>query len=131
MSTFVRQWLGKIRDADSTQRARRRTANDLFFFTFAAVTNSYSAAAWVIFHVIRNTNGTGDRIQQELATLAVDSDPLPRDWMLVHPGSNLSTSLAVPDNAINGRNALSGFGCLRVIFGVPTFDRGFYATAGV
>jgi cytochrome P450 len=77
MSTFVRQWWGKIRDADSMKRARRRMANDLFFFTFAAVTNSYSAAAWVLFHVIRNTNGTGDRIQQELATLAVDADSLP------------------------------------------------------
>jgi cytochrome P450 len=64
-------------DPDYLRVAKRRIANDLFMFTFAAVANSFGAAAWVLFHVIRNTNGTGDRIREEVKTLADDSDEVP------------------------------------------------------
>lgn len=43
-------------DPDYIRAAKYRIANDLFKFTFAAVTNSFGAAAWVLFHAIRNTN---------------------------------------------------------------------------
>jgi cytochrome P450 len=49
----------------------------MFFFTFAAITNSYGAVGWVLFHTIRNTGGVGDRIRAELTKLDADSDSLP------------------------------------------------------
>jgi cytochrome P450 len=64
-------------DPEYLRVAKYRIANDLFMFAFAAVANTYAAATWVIFHVIRNTNGTGDRIRKELKTLPDDSDEVP------------------------------------------------------
>jgi cytochrome P450 len=79
LAGMVRMWFkSKLsEDPDYLRAAKHRIANDLFMFTFAAVTNSFGAAAWVLFHVIRNTNGTGDRIREEVKTLADDSDELP------------------------------------------------------
>lgn len=50
--------------------ARKRVANYLFNFSFAAVTNSYGMAAWVIYHIIKNIDGVGDRVRKELKEMS-------------------------------------------------------------
>ena len=67
LSTMVRYWYNRLdKDEAALKIATRRICNDLFMFTFAAFTNSYAAAAWVMYHVVRNTNQTGDKIKPEL-----------------------------------------------------------------
>jgi cytochrome P450 len=79
LAGMVRMWYTTrlSEDPEYLRVAKHRIANDLFMFAFAAIANTFGAAAWVIFHVIRNTNGTGDRIRKELKTLADDSDEVP------------------------------------------------------
>ena len=48
------------------KEAKIRIANDLIFFTFAAITNSYGAAAWSLYHTLKNTKGCGDKIRSEI-----------------------------------------------------------------
>ena len=45
-----------------------RIANDLILFTFAAITNSFGAAAWSLFHILKNTDGCGDKVRSEIAS---------------------------------------------------------------
>ena len=69
LAGLVRAWYKQDafqKNPDFLRGARVRIANDLFFFTFAAITNSYAAAAWALWHVIRNTGGIGDRVRAEL-----------------------------------------------------------------
>lgn len=86
LSGLVRNWfkLKLEQNADYLKEARIRIANDLFLFTFAAITNSYAGAAWVIWHVLRNTDGVGDRVQEELKRLGPDADSLPEMEMLIY-----------------------------------------------
>jgi cytochrome P450 len=53
-------------DPDIIRTTHTRIANHLFSFSFAAVTNSFGAAAWVIFHVLSNIDGIGDRVLKEI-----------------------------------------------------------------
>jgi hypothetical protein len=78
-SAMVRMWFSfKLKeDPDYLRATPHQIANDLLMLTFAAVANSYGAAAWVLFHAIRNTNGVGSRIREELGTLGQDSDSFP------------------------------------------------------
>lgn len=46
--------------------ARTRIANDLFSFTFAAFSNSFSMAAWVLYHYLRDTHGLQGILRNEL-----------------------------------------------------------------
>jgi cytochrome P450 len=68
LSEIIKSWystkLGK--NDDLLRAARIRLANDMFIFTFAAFSNSFSTAAWILFHTISNTNGVGDKIRNEL-----------------------------------------------------------------
>jgi cytochrome P450 len=91
---MVRMWFKSklLEDPEYLRVAKFRIANDLFMFTFAAVANSYGAAAWVLFHVIRNTNGTGDRIREEIKTMADDSDEVPELESTVYEVSRLYAS---------------------------------------
>lgn len=57
--------------------ARRRIANDIILFTFAAVINSYGMAAWTLYYVLRNTAGVGDRIRKELQDSSPDAEHFP------------------------------------------------------
>ena len=82
-------------DPEYLRVAKHRIANDLFMFAFAAVANTYSAAAWVLFHVIRNTNGTGDRIREEVKNLADDSDDVPEMECTLYEIARLYTSGSV------------------------------------
>eukprot|EP00547_Thalassionema_nitzschioides_P015974 CAMPEP_0194253410 /NCGR_PEP_ID=MMETSP0158-20130606/29775_1 /TAXON_ID=33649 /ORGANISM="Thalassionema nitzschioides, Strain L26-B" /LENGTH=421 /DNA_ID=CAMNT_0038991091 /DNA_START=324 /DNA_END=1585 /DNA_ORIENTATION=+ len=67
LSSMVRYWYNRLdKDEAALRSATRRIGNDLFMFTFAAFTNSYAAAAWVMYHILHNTNKTGDNIQPEL-----------------------------------------------------------------
>lgn len=79
LSSFVRAWyqLKLQKNPDYLRGTRERIANDMYLFTFVAITNSFATAGWVLFHVIRNTGGVGDRIRDELTKLDVDSDSLP------------------------------------------------------
>jgi cytochrome P450 len=80
LSSFVRAWyqLKLQKNPDYLRGTRVRIANDMFLFTFAAITNSYPVVAWVLFHAIRNTGGVGDRIRAELTKVDVDdSESLP------------------------------------------------------
>jgi cytochrome P450 len=54
--------------------ARTRIANDAILFTFAALTNSYGMAAWVLYYMLRNVDGVGDRIRQELQASPLDGN---------------------------------------------------------
>jgi cytochrome P450 len=75
LQTFVRRWYAKLnQDVRLVRIAKRRIVNELFLFTFAAFTNSYAGTAWVIYHVLKNTNGVGDKIRSELDTLQTELD---------------------------------------------------------
>jgi len=78
-------------NAEYLRGARIRIANDLFFFTFAAITNSYAAAAWTLWHILRNTGGVGDRVLAELDQLGPDSDSLPEMEKLIYEIARLYT----------------------------------------
>ena len=94
VSSFVRAWyqLRLQKNPDYLRGTRERMANDMFFFTFAAVTNSFSAVGWVLFHVMRNTGGVGDRIRAELTKLDLDSlDSLPEMEKAINEVSRLYT----------------------------------------
>jgi cytochrome P450 len=97
LAGMVRKWFTSrlSEDPDYLRVAKRRIANDLFNFSFAAVTNSFVAAAWVLFHVIRNTNGTGDRVREELKTLSDNSDELPELENTINEVARLYTPGAV------------------------------------
>jgi cytochrome P450 len=67
LSSMVHYWYNRLdKNEDSLKAAKRRICNDLFMFTFAALSNSYAAAAWVMYHILNNTNQTGDNIKAEL-----------------------------------------------------------------
>jgi len=76
LSGMVRAWynIRLDRSPSDLKLARRRIANDLFFFTLAAITNSFAGAAWTIYHVLRNSNGCGDRIRPELERFSASRD---------------------------------------------------------
>jgi cytochrome P450 len=94
---MVRLWFTSKceEDPDYLRAAKHRIANDLFMFTFASVPNTFGAAAWVLFHVIRNTNGTGDRIREEIKTLADDSTMVPELESTIYEIARLYTSGSV------------------------------------
>lgn len=53
---------------DDLHLARTRIANDLFNFTFAAFSNSFGMAAWVLFHYLRDTKGLHAILKEELSS---------------------------------------------------------------
>ena len=70
LASFAHQWYHRLKgDAEALEIAKRRIANDLFFFSFAAVVNSFVMSSWILYHVIRNTAGCGTRIRQELESV--------------------------------------------------------------
>ena len=78
MASYVRQWHERLKGNDKLlQVAKRRIANDMFFFSFAAIINSFVMAAWVLYHVMRNTEDCGTRIKQELETLGDEAGTWP------------------------------------------------------
>jgi cytochrome P450 len=97
LTGMVRLWFTTKceEDPDYLRVAKHRIANDLFMLTFASVPNTFAVAAWVLFHVIRNTNGTGDRIREEIKTLADDSDEAPELERTVYEIARLYTSGSV------------------------------------
>jgi cytochrome P450 len=67
MQSFIRSWYAKLgQDLEAIQRAKRRLLNDIFFTTFAAFTNSYGGAAWLFYHILKNTSGCADKILPEI-----------------------------------------------------------------
>lgn len=53
------------RDAKKLRICRGRIANDMFFFSMAAFSNSFSAAGWALYHVLMDTNGIGKKVREE------------------------------------------------------------------
>lgn len=68
LSSMVQNWYHRKLNGnlEEVQLARTRIANDLFNFTFAAFSNSFGMAAWVLFHYLRDTNGLQKILRDEL-----------------------------------------------------------------
>lgn len=67
MQSFIRSWHQKLnQDVEALKCAKRRILNELFLFTFAAFSNSYGGAAWLVYHIIGNTSGCGDKVLPEI-----------------------------------------------------------------
>ena len=75
MVSLIRYWYEKDcnRDPKTLRLYRVRFANDLFNFSTAAFGNSFAAAGWVLYHVLKDTNGLGTQIRKEI-------EENPEDW---------------------------------------------------
>ena len=61
------------RDPATLRLCRAQFANDMFNFSTAAFGNSFAAAGWVLYHVLKDTNGLGTQIRKEIKEN-------PEDW---------------------------------------------------
>eukprot|EP00039_Didymoeca_costata_P022738 m.5115 g.5115 ORF g.5115 m.5115 type:complete len:536 (-) comp3209_c0_seq1:90-1697(-) len=67
LSSFVEYWYNKCnRDKDALISGKVRIANDMFLFFLASFSNTNVAVGWLLYHVVNNTNGVGERIQEEI-----------------------------------------------------------------
>lgn len=69
LASMVSNWYHRRLNGnqEDLKLARTRIANDLFNFTFAAFSNSFGMAAWVLFHYLRDTKGLQSVLKEELA----------------------------------------------------------------
>ncbi len=75
LSSLVRSWWNDVeQDANLLRQARHRIVYDIFTFMFAAFSNSFGAAAWTLFHVLRNTANVGVKVRAELSQVSAESD---------------------------------------------------------
>ena len=63
------------KNADFLRLARTRIANDIFSFSFAAFSNSFGGAAWVLYHILKDTQGTGTRVRDDIASSSPNEIP--------------------------------------------------------
>jgi cytochrome P450 len=54
------------RNVERFKLVGKRTANTLIFFSFAAISNSYTIGAWTLWHILMDTHGIGMRICNEM-----------------------------------------------------------------
>ena len=63
------------KNADFLRLARTRIANDMFSFSFAAFSNSFASGAWTLYHILKDTNGIGARVRDDIASSTADEIP--------------------------------------------------------
>jgi cytochrome P450 len=56
-----------VTDSIKRKELNMTIANDLFNFSNAAFGNSFAGAGWTLYHILKNTNGLGTKIRQEIA----------------------------------------------------------------
>ena len=73
MTCLVVSWHKKLPEDQKhlLRESKVRICHDLFGFIFAAVTNSFAAAAWIMWHYLNNSQGFGDKVRDQMASVRV------------------------------------------------------------
>eukprot|EP01135_Chromosphaera_perkinsii_P005130 Nk52_evm17s317 gene=Nk52_evmTU17s317 len=106
-----------------------RICHDVFGFTFAALSNSFAAAGWIMWHYLNNSQGFGDKVRDQMASVRVFGSG--NEDKQVIPTLDKLEELTYIQNAILEVSRLYQMGpIVRMIEKDVTFSNGIVIPAG-